>query len=164
MEEQFEVLRPNANAVHDAQVGQLPDVDSPAEQLQTKRPFGRPGIARMKLIGSRTEQQLREELVRSNLALQDGSHGRLANALESVNVKVTGAYVLNWVPEQAEDIYTVLASADEVVIVEVPRGEGQVLSAREELAKYEGKCSKIQRIKVAVAKDLLTSRASNLSY
>lgn len=36
MEEQFEVLRPNANAVHDAQVGQLPDVDSPAEQLQIR--------------------------------------------------------------------------------------------------------------------------------
>lgn len=118
----------------------------------------------MKLIGSNTEQQMREELIRSNLALQDGSYGRLADALESENVNVAGAYVLNWIPEQAEDIYAVLVSAGEVVTVEVPRGEGQVLVEREELAKYEGKCSKVQRLKIAVARDLLASRASNLSH
>ena len=112
------------------------------------------------MIGSRTEQEMREELVRSNLTLQDGSYGRLVEALESADVNVARAYVLNWIPEQAEDIYVVLASAGEVVKVEVPRGEGQVLLEREELAKYEGKCSKVQRLKIAVARDLFGSRAS----
>lgn len=43
-----------------------------------------PGLLKMTLIGgSLTEQQLREELVRSNVALQDGTGGRLACALES---------------------------------------------------------------------------------
>jgi len=118
----------------------------------------------MKLIGSRTEQRMREDLVRSNLALQDGSYGRLAKALESANVNVAGAYVLHWIPEQGEDIYTVLVSAGEVVTVEMPRGEGQVLLDREEVAEYEGKCSKIQRLKIAVGLDLLVSRASKLSH
>ena len=118
----------------------------------------------MKLIGSRTEQQMREELIRSNLSLQDGSYGRLVSALESANVNVVGAYVLNWIPEQAEDIYAVLVSANEVLTVEVPRGEGEVLLEREELAGYEGKCSKVQRLKIAVAQDLLASRASKLSH
>lgn len=111
----------------------------------------------MKLIGSRIEQRMRDELIRSNLALQDGGYGRLGNALELANVDVAVAYVLNWIPEQAEDIYAVLATANEVVIVEVPRTEGQVLVEREHLAKYEVKCSKIQRLKIAVARDLQAS-------
>src|SRR5258706_15025865 len=115
----------------------------------------------MKLIGSRTEQQMREELVRSNLSLQDGSYERLVAALESANVNVAGAYVLNWIPEQAEDIYAVLASAVEVLIVEVPRDEGQVQWERQDLAGYKKKCSKVQRLKIAVAEDLLASRGSN---
>lgn len=118
----------------------------------------------MKLIGSRTEQQMREELLRSNLALRDGSYERLTEALESANVNVARAYVINWIPEQAEDIYAVLVSAGEVVTVEVPRGEGQVLLERDELVKYEDKCSKSQRLKVAVALALLASGESNLSH
>jgi hypothetical protein len=117
----------------------------------------------MKLIGSRVEQQMREELIRSNLALQDGSHFRLANALELANVNVVGAYVLNWTPEQAEDIYEVLASAVEVVTVEIPRSEGLALLERESLKAHERKCSKIQRIRIAVALELLISRASKNS-
>lgn len=109
----------------------------------------------MKLIGSRAEQQIREELVRSNLALQDGSYSRLATALELADVNIAGAYILNWIPEQAEDIYIVLVSACDVLSVEVPRGEGRILLDREELAEYESKCSKIQRLKVAVARHLL---------
>ena len=117
----------------------------------------------MKLIGSRTEQKMRDELVRSNLALQDGGYGNLTIALELADVNIAGAYVLNWIPEQAEDIYAVLASASEVVIVEVPRAEGRALVEREKLAKYEAKCSKLQRLKVAVARDLMGSNASKLS-
>jgi hypothetical protein len=111
----------------------------------------------MKLFGSHTEQQMREELVRSNRAMQDGSYRRLVDALKSENVNVAGAYVLNWIPEQAEDIYAVLTATGEVVTVEVPRGEGKLLVEREDIVKYEGKCSKAQRLKIAVARDLLAS-------
>ena len=118
----------------------------------------------MKLIGSRVEQEMREELLRANLALGSGSYGRLIAALESENVNVSGAFVVKWIHEQAEDIYAVLVSSREVLIVEVPRGDGQVLVEREDLEAYKRKCSKIQRLKIAVAEDLLASRAPKLSH
>lgn len=117
----------------------------------------------MKLIGSGVEQAMREELLRSNIALCDGSYGPLAAALESANVNIAGAFVVKWIHEQAEDIYAVLVSSREVLVVEVPRSEGQVLIERVELAAYKRKCSKIQRLKIAVAENLLASRASKLS-
>lgn len=118
----------------------------------------------MKLIGSRVEQEMREELLRSNIALCDGSYGPLIAALESANVNIAGAFVVKWIHEQAEDIYAVLTSSREVLIVEVPRGEGRFLLDRQDLAVYKKKCSKIQRLKMAVAEDLLASRASKLSH
>ncbi|WCM94422.1 hypothetical protein M5C99_06805 [Acidovorax sp. NCPPB 2350] len=117
----------------------------------------------MKLIGSRAEKEMREELVNSNLALQDGSYGRLVSALKSENIFASMAYVINWIPEQGEDIYVVMASINEVVIVEVPRGEGDVLLEQVDISLYEGKCSKVQRMKIAVAQDLLLSMASKIS-
>jgi hypothetical protein len=118
----------------------------------------------MKLIGSRVEQEMRDELLRSNLALCDGSYGPLVAALEAANVNIAGAFVVKWIHEQAEDIYVVLVSSREVLVVEVPRGEGQVVVERVDLAAYKRKCSKIQRLKIAVAEDLLASRASKLSH
>lgn len=112
----------------------------------------------MKLIGSRMEQQMREELLRSNRSLQDGSTGgALVGVLQAANFDVTGAYVLNWIPEQAEDIYVVLAESGEILIAEIPRGAGQAHVERRELADYAKKCTKVQRLKIAVAQDLLAS-------
>jgi hypothetical protein len=118
----------------------------------------------MKLIGSRAEQQMREELLRSNLSLRDGSREPLVAALEGANVNVPGAYVVHWIHEQAEDIYVVLISASDVLIVEVPRGEGQVKVDRRDLAGYQRKCSKAQRLKIAVAQELIESKASRLAH
>lgn len=112
----------------------------------------------MKLIGSLTEQQLREELIRSNRALQDGTSGRLAGVLASAGIDVAGAYVLNWTPEQFEDIYSVLISINEVLHVEIPRSEGAIQLEREMLASYERDCSKSHRLRIAVARDLLRSK------
>jgi hypothetical protein len=114
----------------------------------------------MKLIGSLTEQQMREELIQSNLALRDDTNHALRHALESANVNVAAAYVIHWIPEQVEDIYDVLVSAGEVLTVEVPRVEGQILLKRVALATYERKCSKSHRLKIAVALDLLASGAA----
>jgi hypothetical protein len=111
----------------------------------------------MKLIGSRSDEQMRKELERSNLMLQVGSNDRLRNALESDNVNVAKAYVIHWILEQAEDIYAVLVSTEEVVIVEVPRGDGQVLVERKTLKNYARGCSKIQKRKIAVARDLFVA-------
>lgn len=81
----------------------------------------------------------------------------MGDILGGVNINIAGAYVLHWIPEQAEDIYEVLVSADEVVIVEVPRSEGRAMLERETLAQYESKCSKVSKRKIAIACDLLAS-------
>lgn len=107
---------------------------------------------------------MREELVRSNLSLRDGSHGPLIAALKSANVNVAAAYVINWILEQAEDIYAVLVSSNEVLIVELPRGDGQIQLERQELANYRKKCSKVQRLKIAVAQDLLASKGEETDH
>lgn len=117
-------------------------------------------VARMKLIGSRVEQQMRAELARSNLALRNGGLRRLASVLETAGVNLTRAYIVAWIPEQAEDICTVLVSAEEVVIVEVPRKGGEASLERQALSAYERSCSKIRRLKIAVARDLLASANS----
>lgn len=119
----------------------------------------------MKLIGSRSEEQLREELVRSNLALRDGSYGlRLTALLKSVNVNLADAYVLQWIPEQGEDIYTLLVSSSEVLIVEIPRGKGEGQLDRQSLVAYSARCSKHHRLKIAVAQDLIVGRGSDISH
>lgn len=111
----------------------------------------------MKLKGSRVEKELRDELLRSNVALRDGSYGRLAVALQSNDVNPACAYVVKWIHEQAEDIYAVLAPADVLLIVEVPRDEGPVSAQRADLVAYKNGSSRVQRLKIAVAEDLLAA-------
>jgi hypothetical protein len=111
----------------------------------------------MKLIGSRAEQNMREELLRSNAALRNKSYGPLTLILASENVDVAAAYVVNWIHEQAEDIYAVIVPSRELLIIEIPRGAGQALVWREDLIAYKKKRSKLQRLKIAVAEDLLES-------
>lgn len=112
----------------------------------------------MKLIGSRTEQEYRERLVRSNLSLGN-SGDRLGSALETVGVDVANAYVIFWIPEQAEDIYQVLTPAGEIVTVELPRYSDEILLLeRRALKDYERGRSQQERIKLAVALDLIASK------
>ncbi|CAG0982601.1 hypothetical protein ANRL3_02232 [Anaerolineae bacterium] len=113
----------------------------------------------MKLIGSRAEQQMREELIRSNHALRDRTHNpRLINVLIAMNVNLDMAYVLNWIPEQAEDIYAVLITPTEVLVIEVPREQGEAQVERKSLEAYAAKCSKHHRMKITVAQDRFTTR------
>lgn len=113
----------------------------------------------MKLIGSLAEGLLREQLLRSNAALNDGADDPLVDALRAETTNVADAFVLDWIAGQGEDIYTVLVSADEIVVVEVPRYDGEVLVERKTLADYRRGCKKSARIKIAVALDLMSSRA-----
>jgi hypothetical protein len=112
----------------------------------------------MKLIGSLIEGQFRNDLASSNAALQGQESERLRRALLSVGFPPERAYVLDWIPDQAEDIYRVLVSDDCVLTVELPRRGGNPLLRRQALRDYLRKCSKIQRIKVAVALDMLSSK------
>lgn len=119
----------------------------------------------MRLTGSLTEDRLREELLGSNAALRDGlAHPALSALLRDRGVDLATAFVLNWVPEQSEEIYTILDGDRRVLTIELPRGMGSappVVGAvpfaifREAISKG----SRLNRLRFAVAEDLV-SRAS----
>lgn len=63
----------------------------------------------MKLKGSKQEQDFRKELEGSNLVLaKDGKAEIIMNVLKVTFGELKSAYILNWTPEQGEDIYTIL--------------------------------------------------------
>ena len=64
-------------------------------------------------------------LVDSNRMLLNGqSHPRLLGVLLVEFVSIESVYIINWIPEQGEDIYIVAAPPNTIATVEVPREEG----------------------------------------
>lgn len=59
----------------------------------------------MKLIGSRQEKKYREELKQSHWSLfHKNANLRLLKALKNICPDMRTAYVIEWVPDQGEDI------------------------------------------------------------
>jgi hypothetical protein len=112
----------------------------------------------MKLIGSLSEAREREELVASNAELRRRD-GALASALVAAGFDVTTAFVLEWIPEQAEDLFVVLVGPDRVVRVEVVRATGNVAAIEETAIGDYRPPSKPTRLRLAIALDLRRSVA-----
>ncbi|MFQ3789863.1 hypothetical protein [Halomonas sp. A29] len=84
----------------------------------------------MKLIGSDLEKQVREELERGHQYLfHDEANSRLLDSIKSEFPSMHLAYILDWVPEQGEDIFTVLVDSDAVAVFELPRSGCEVVKA-----------------------------------
>lgn len=110
----------------------------------------------MHLIGSMTEDQFRKELVASRSALIDGSaQSQLRSILRQHEVDLSKTLVVNWIPEQGEDIYDVL-SGSEVIHLEIQRDGSSHTIHSVPLTEYlRRRHTRPQRIKLAVAMDLL---------
>jgi hypothetical protein len=119
----------------------------------------------MRLIGSLTEDRLRDELLRSNAALRAAHQTPTLQALlQDRGVDLATAFVIDWVPEQSEDIYTVLNGNRQVLTIELSRridGTPPLVEStpfatfRESISKG----SRLARLKFAVA-SALASQAS----
>jgi hypothetical protein len=109
----------------------------------------------MKLIGSKMENDFREELIRSNEGLRD-PESKLHQALEGRGYSTQNAYVLDWTPEQQEDIYLVLIDGSFLVSVEIDKYEQSKPPSFEriELQEYLHGLSKMNQVRLAVAKEL----------
>jgi hypothetical protein len=116
----------------------------------------------MTLFGSRTRRQIRDLLIESNLGLQNSEYGNeLDRALHEENVDLRTAYILNWLPEQAEDIYDILHSGPDIIIVKVSRAGAPTTVARNTVDFYlEGK-STSKQLTLAVAQELVRSQGSD---
>ncbi|MFP7288497.1 hypothetical protein SFC15_19950 [Shouchella clausii] len=75
-----------------------------------------------KLIGSKTEQELREQLIKSKESLFGSEEKkRLLEVLTNIYPKMNTAYILHWIPEQGENIYKVLIDDNMIAVVELNR-------------------------------------------
>jgi hypothetical protein len=109
----------------------------------------------VKLVGSKMENDFRRELIRSNEGLQDPV-SKLRQVLESEGFNTIKAYVLNWAPEQLEDIYLVLIDGSFLVRVEIDKYDKSKppILERIELREYLRGLSKMNQVRLAVAKEL----------
>lgn len=113
----------------------------------------------MKLIGSEMESEFREELLRSNNALQE-TDSRLKQGLEAEGHETKNAYVLHWTPGQLEDLYTVLISGSYLVDVEIDKYDRTKSPTieRNEIKSYLHALSKMNQVRLAVAQELVCSK------
>jgi hypothetical protein len=71
-----------------------------------------------------TDCEIEQSLVRSSKLLLEGrTNRRLLEAILSHFGNLSEAFVIDWIPEQGEDIYTVVVPPDTVAIVEVSRDD-----------------------------------------
>jgi hypothetical protein len=110
----------------------------------------------MKLLGSLSEQREREQLVASNASLRAGE-SPLAKTLLGRGVDLTAAYLLEWIPEQCEDIFVVLVGGDRIVRLELIRDEGVVATFDESPVAAYKPGTKHGHLRLAVALGLLSS-------
>jgi len=123
----------------------------------------------MRLIGSDIEAKYRSELIHSNhLLFSGGGNRRLLASINRAFPDMKSAFVLDWVPEQGEDIFTVLVNDNKVAAFELPRSNNELADARnvQTVDAYRRGLRKHRAIKLAVALDLLSngySRPPDLS-
>ncbi|MEX2962189.1 hypothetical protein [Microbulbifer sp. TYP-18] len=114
----------------------------------------------MKLIGSRAENEYRDELIRSHESLfEDKSKRDILRALCKRYPDIQTAYTIGWISEQGEDIYTFLIDTSLISVVEVGRLDSgdKVIIKVMSLSEYQKNLSKADRLKLAVAVDLAES-------
>lgn len=115
----------------------------------------------MRLIDSLTEDDIRVRLSDSNAVLRAGSgNPALRAALLSSGVDLATAFVLDWIPEQAKNIYTVLDGTRQVLTVQLPKGKsgGPAEISVVPFADFRvlvARRSRLERVQFAVAMGLL---------
>ena len=111
----------------------------------------------MKLRGTKTEQDFRNELMRlKNLLYTDKSMSRFLNVLKENYPGMKSVLIMDWIPEQDEDIITFLVDTDTIVQIELDRFEikAEPIISTNQVAETKKSLRKGSQIKLAVAIDL----------
>ena len=111
----------------------------------------------MKLRNSKTEHDLRVELKRSQLALLNApDKARLLEVVLKSAPDSVSPFILNWIPEQGEDVYVILADQNCVLTIELDRVnvEEEAVVSKTDVRTYESGLGKHARLKLAIAKSL----------
>ena len=111
----------------------------------------------MKLIGSKMEDDFREDLIKSHeYHFSANSKSRLKQLLESKKIDVSNAYVIRWTPDQTDNLFLVLIDGSWLLRIELERYDETVepVVDRIEIKDYLHGLSRIDQIKLLVAQDL----------
>ncbi|WP_233833537.1 hypothetical protein [Paraburkholderia sp. ZP32-5] len=111
-----------------------------------------------------TLEAIRHDLLQSSASLLAGNEtDALGIALRHLFPGIAYAFVLHWIPEQAEDIYWVLVSPTEVAEIEVPRdgyveGNTPLLKVLDAAAYQKQRHSRDVRQRLEIGLELIKSR------
>jgi hypothetical protein len=111
----------------------------------------------MKLIGSKTEQDYREELLASReYHFSNHTKSRLKGILEEAGHTTKNAFVLHWTPDQAEDFFFVLVDGAYLVSTCIDRydDDSKPDVSRYELEAYVKGLSRMNQVRLLVAQAL----------
>ncbi|MEB2280725.1 hypothetical protein LAV73_12025 [Lysinibacillus xylanilyticus] len=120
----------------------------------------------MKLIGSKTEHDLRKILVKSNeLLFKSEENKRLLEVVRSLYPEMKVAYIIDWIPEQGEDIYKLLIDNNIILEIELDRNNAEIKPIIEfkSITQYLQGLSKQNQIKLGVALDLASKYLDNMN-
>jgi hypothetical protein len=115
----------------------------------------------MRLIGTKTEADFREQLISSHEHhFSPQSTSGLKNALEAEGHDTSFAFVLKSVSYQDKDLFVVLVSEGYVVNVEINRHDFRTTSPvhRIDLAEYKKGLGNMNQIELLVAHDLMEQK------
>jgi hypothetical protein len=116
----------------------------------------------MKLKGTKTEKDFRDQLINQQKYLFENI--RLLELLRKIYPKMRTTYILDWIPEQGEDIYTVLVNTDTVCEVELDRYDlsvESIVKSMETVNNFKKGLRKLASIKLEVAIDLAQKDMAN---
>ncbi|MDI3397792.1 hypothetical protein QLG12_06185 [Pseudomonas sp. V88_4] len=110
-----------------------------------------------------SDEKLKKELLESKESLFSGqTNTELLRVMQESFPTINIAFVLDWIPEQAEDIYWVLVDASRLAIIEIPRSvsgmsNGPLVEVWSVESYIRKKLSKGERRKLMAAIDLVRS-------
>ena len=111
----------------------------------------------MRLKGTMTEQEFRDTIIKSHVLLfESNQYTRLMQVLNNCFPEMKTAYFIKHIPEQGEDIYTLLVDIDTIVKVEISHcANDEILPVEiSNVSKYKEGLSKVNQIYLNVAIDL----------
>ncbi|MHA6484882.1 hypothetical protein ACX1C1_23615 [Paenibacillus sp. strain BS8-2] len=112
----------------------------------------------MRLIGSHREEEIRKQLTVSNQHLfSSEERKKLLQTILFNFPELTTAYIVDWIPEQEEDIFFVLINSDVIAEVELHRinKDEEALVKTHSVKDYLKLSPKSRKLIVLVALDLV---------
>jgi len=120
----------------------------------------------MRLIGGKTEQYFRDILIKSHTTLfKTSQYSKLMQILRECFHDMETAYFIDHIPEQGEDIYTLLVNLNTIAKIEISHYSDDEIPSVEisHVNDFRVGLSRTMQVKLEVAIDLAKKDIKNVS-